>query len=211
MGWRLAWFFLVARSAYYLYRPVSYRFLVPNRLGPDLFNKQIWYFAHLVVALPVIIGAPLQFIPALRRRRPALHRFTGRVYVGAATLAALTAIYLGGIVGEYEGSRLPIILLASLWLFFTLSAWRCAVKRDFAAHRLFMIRSYGLALVLVWLRLMYDMQGWLFFYVKDEALRDVTREWASWVVPLLVLELWLSWLPLLRSARPRPQPPIEPA
>ncbi len=203
LGGRLGWLSLVALSAYYLYRAIHYRFLIPDRLGPDLLNKKLWYFVHLVVALPVIIGAPLQFIPSLRAARPALHRILGRFYVGGATLAALTAIYLGAIVGEYEGSRLPIALLASLWLFFTLSAWRCAVHRDFAAHRIFMIRSYGLALVLVWLRLMYDMQGWIFFYVRDEAVRDTTREWASWVVPLLVLELWLSWMPLLRSASMR--------
>ncbi len=202
LGWRFVWCSVVALSSYYLYRAVNYRFLTPNRLGPDLFNKQIWYFVHLIAALPVLAGAPLQFIPSLRTARPSLHRILGRVYIGGATFAALTAIYLGGIVGEYEGSRLPIVLLASLWLFFTLSAWRCAVKRNFAAHRMFMIRSYGLALVLVWLRLMYDMQDWIFFYVEDEALRDTTREWASWVVPLLVLELWLSWVPLLRSASP---------
>lgn len=64
-----------------------------------------------------------------------------------------------------------------------------------------MIRSYGLALVLVWLRVMYDLQGWLFFYHRDETMRDATREWASWVVPLLVLELWLSWVPLLRAQK----------
>ena len=62
-----------------------------------------------------------------------------------------------------------------------------------------MIHSYGLALVLVWLRLMYDGQEWLFFYVTNPELRDTTREWASWIVPLLVMELWLSWWPLLRS------------
>lgn len=199
LGWRFAWFALVALSAYYLYRAINYRFIVPNRLGPDLFNKQIWYFTHLVTALPVISGAPLQFIPSLRAARPALHRLIGRIYVGGATVAALTAIYLGGIVGEYEGSRLPIVLLGSLWLFFTLSAWRCAVNRNFVAHRLFMIRSYGLALVLVWLRLMYSLQDWLFFYVTDADMRDATREWASWVVPLLILEAWLSWIPLLRQ------------
>jgi hypothetical protein len=38
----------------------------------------------------------------------------------------------------------------------------------------------------------------LFFYVTDEALRDATREWASWVVPLLVVEFWISWLPQVR-------------
>ena len=74
-------------------------------------------------------------------------------------------------------------------------------RSNLAAHRLFMIRSYGLALVLVWLRLMFDLQDWLFFYVQDEAMRDATREWASWVVPLLVLELWLSWLPALGTRR----------
>lgn len=203
---RLSWLVLCALSAYYLYRAVNYRFLTPGRLGPDLFDKQLWYFAHLVVALPVLVGAPLQFSKALRASRPWLHRAIGRAYVAGSALAALTAIYLGGIVGEYEGSRLPIVLLAALWLFFTLAAWRCAVRRDFVAHRLFMIRSYGLALVVVWLRLMYDLQDWLFFYVQDEALRDATREWASWVVPLLVLELWLSWLPLLRPKQRLRQP-----
>jgi hypothetical protein len=196
---RIAWSALVVLSVYYLYRAINYRFIQPDRLGPGLFNKQIWYFTHLIVALPVVVGAPLQFITSLRTAQPRFHRIVGRMYVVGASLAALTAIYLGGVVGEYEGSRLPIVLLGLLWLFFTLSAWRCAVVRNFTAHRLFMIRSYGLALVLVWLRVMYDLQDWLFFYVKDEALRDATREWASWVVPLLVMELWLSWLPLLKS------------
>ena len=197
------WFYLclsilVLLSFYYLYRAISFRFLVPGGLGPDLLNKQLFYVAHLVMALPVLLGAPLQFITSLRNSRPALHRVIGRAYVIGATVAALTAIWLGATI-EYEGSRLPLVMLASLWLFFTLAAWRCAVRRKFIAHRQFMIRSYTLALVLVWLRLMYDFQDVLFFYVSDETIRDVTREWASWVVPLLAVELWLSWLPMVRG------------
>jgi len=196
---RAAWLVLVLLSGYYLYRAVHYRFVIPNRLGPSLFNKQLWYVTHAVAALPVLIGAPLQFLPSLRRARPALHRWMGRAYVLGATIAGLTAIYLGAIVGEYEGSRLPLALLGSVWLFFTLAAWRSAVRGRFRAHQLFMIRSYGLALVLVWLRLMYDGEDWLFFYVTNPDVRDATREWASWIVPLLIMELWLSWWPLLRS------------
>ena len=56
-----------------------------------------------------------------------------------------------------------------------------------------MIRSYTLALVLVWLRVMYDFQ--------DEEMRDATREWASWVIPLLAVELWVSSLPQMRTKR----------
>lgn len=48
------------------------------------------------------------------------------------------------------------MLTGLLWLFFPLMAWRLAVGRTFVAHRAFMIRSDTMALVLVWLRLMYD-------------------------------------------------------
>ena len=198
-GWLML---LAALSAYYLYRAIDYRFLHACRLGPSLFDKQLWYVAHAALALPVVFGAPLQFVPALRRARPALHRFVSKAYVYGASVAALLAIYLGATI-EYEGSRLSIVLTGLLWLGFTLAAWRTAVRKDFAAHRAFMIRSYAMALVLVWLRVMYDFQDTLFFYVTDPDLRDATREWASWVVPLLVVEAYLSWVPMARGKATR--------
>jgi hypothetical protein len=187
-------------SLYYLYRAVSYRFLVPGRLGPPNPISTGWYYTHVLFALPVLLGAPLQFVSQLRQRRPAIHRAVGKAYVCGATVAAITAIYMGA-AGPYEGSRLSISITGTLWLFFTLAAWRHAMNRNFSAHRAFMIRSYTMALVLVWLRLMFDFQDYLFFYVNDEDLRDATREWASWVVPLLVVEFWLSWLPQLKGTR----------
>jgi uncharacterized membrane protein len=190
-------------SVYYLYRALNYRFHAPDRLGPTLFDKQLWYFSHLAFAIPVLFGAPLQFITELRQRAPRLHRVIGKAYVIGACGAALLAFYLGAIVGEYEGSILSIALTAALWLFFTLAAWRMAVAKNFPAHRAFMIRSYTMTLVLVWLRIMDDFQDYLFFYVSNVDLRDATREWASWVIPLLVVELWLVWLPQLRSRRAR--------
>ena len=188
---------LAGLSMYYLYRGISYRFLQEDRLGPSLFNKQFWYVGHVLLALPVVFGAPLQFLPKLRQSMPHVHRWTGRAYVLGASGAALFAIYLGATT-EFEESRLSLVITGILWLFFTLAAWRAAVSRNFVAHRAFMIRSYTLALVLVWLRIMYDFQDHLFFYVADGSLRDATREWASWVVPLLVVEFWLSWLPQVR-------------
>lgn len=191
---------LFALSLYYLYRAVNYRFVVPGRMGPPNPIAPGWYYVHVLFALPVLLGAPLQFIAGLRQRLPALHRTIGRAYVCGASVAALTAAYMGA-AGPYEGSRLSIVITATLWLFFTLAAWRHAVGRQFIAHRAFMIRSYTMALVLVWLRLMYDLQDVLFFYVKNEDLRDATREWASWVMPLLVVEFWLSWWPSLCDRR----------
>lgn len=198
----LPWLILLPLSTYYLYRAVHFRFLTPGQLGPDLLHKQLWYVLHLAGALAVFVGGPLQFSTRLRQRRPRAHRRIGQAYIVGTVVAACTAIYLGATI-ELEGSRLPIVLLGLLWLYFTLAAWRCAVARQFTAHRLFMIRSFGLALVFVWLRLMDDLQPWLFFYVDDPTMRDATHEWASWVVPLLLMELWLSWRPpaAARNAR----------
>jgi uncharacterized membrane protein len=198
---------LASLSTYYFFRAVDYRFLHADRLGPSLFNKQLWYFGHALLALPVIFGAPLQFLPKLRQSAPRVHRWIGRAYVFGASGAAILAIYLGATI-EYEGSRLSIVLTGVLWLFFTLAAWRSAVAGNFASHRAFMIRSYTLALVLVWLRVMDDFQDYLFFYVQDPDMRDATREWASWVIPLLVVEFWIAWLPQVRhkmASRPSPR------
>ncbi len=191
---------IAALSVYYLYRAIDYRFLHPDRLGPSLFNKQLWYFGHALLALPVVFGAPLQFLPKLRQTAPQVHRWIGRAYAIGASGAAILAIYLGAMI-EYEGSRLPLVIAGVLWLFFTLAAWQSAVARNFVAHRAFMIRSYTLALALVWLRVMYDFEDYFFFFVLDEELRDVTREWASWVVPLFAVEFWISWLPQVRTNR----------
>ena len=188
-------------SFYYLYRAIVFRYFTPAQQGPDFVRNQWWYYSHLLFALPVIFGAPLQFIDRLRESAPRIHRTIGRAYVFGACIAALTAIYLGG-TGQYEGSRLSIVITGLMWLFFTLAAWRLAIAKNFVGHRQFMIRSYAMALVLVWLRLMYDLQDYLFFYVQDKDVRDATREWASWVVPLLVVELWISWFPQ-RRARPK--------
>ena len=207
LGSRLPRLLLLVLACYYLYRARRFRYLTPDQLGPDLLHKQVWYVGHLLAALAVFLGGPLQVSPTLRSRYPAFHRWTGRLNIGGATLAAVTAIYLSATI-ERDGSRLPIVTLGLLWLFFTLAAWRCALDRNVSGQRLFMIRSYGLALVLAWLRLMFDLQEWLFFYVQDEAMRDVTRERASWVIPLLILGLWLSWLPAVRGRAhgPRPEP-----
>lgn len=67
-----------------------------------------------------------------------------------------------------------LALTGLLRVFFTLAAWRCAVAKNSAAHRAFMIRGYAMALVLVWFRQMYDWQDLLFFYVTPPGLRWVT-------------------------------------
>jgi hypothetical protein len=63
--------------------------------------------------------------------------------------------------------------------------------------------SYAIALAFVFVRLLGEFQYVLFPFMPDQALRDATREWLSFVLPLIAVEAWCSWWPSIAVARHR--------
>lgn len=155
---------------------------------------------HLMVAAPLLFIAPLQFSRRIRQYRPKWHRRLGTAYLACALLAALGAIHLG-FTYEGAGRRVPLVLFALLWVAFTIGAWTCARNHAYAAHERFVVRGYGIALAFVLVRLLGEVQEPLFAFLPDKAVRDSTREWLSFVVPLLAIESWYSWWPAVRGSR----------
>lgn len=196
----LLWTALIVLSAWYLVDNVVYAF-VRDRTD-EAFLRTASRFVHLFAAVPLLLLAPVQFSRRVRQRWPRWHRRAGQVYLVAALIGALLAIHLGVTI-KYEGSRIPLALFGCVWLGFSVAAWVCVRRRDFVAHERFMIRGYVLAMAFVWVRMMYDFQHEMFPFIVDDAVRDTTREWLSFVAPMLVVETWLSWWPALRVARNR--------
>ena len=83
---------------------------------------------------------------------------------------------------------------------FSGAAWVCAVKRDFANHRKFVIRSFTIGLAFIWVRILGLLDKQLFFFIDNQEARDTTQEFLSFVIPLLVVEAWLTWVPAMQSA-----------
>jgi len=191
---RIFWFIVVLLSAYYLYRGIKFRFFTDGNLE----TKAIWYYSHLATAIAPLILGPFQFWKWLRVNHVTIHRTMGKIYIVGSLLGGLTALYLGLTI-DLEGSVVPLLLLSVIWLFMTMSAWISIRQGNIIAHRLFVIRSYGLALVFVFLRLIGDIpQDKLFFFIESEVTRDVTLEWASWVIPLLTIEVIFAWIPSMK-------------
>ena len=44
----------------------------------------------------------------------------------------------------------------------------------------------------------------IFGFITDEQMQDLTREWMSFILPLLIVEMWLSWWPTAKQAINRP-------
>jgi len=192
------WISIVVLSAYYLYRAIVFRFYKEG-IGETFWNKQFFFIFHLLTAiLPLMLG-PLQFWNWFRNRHAYWHRLLGKIYIAGSLLGGISALILG-VLQPYEGSIVPVVMLALLWLFMTIAAWVTIRKRNIKAHRLFMIRSYALALTFVWLRILSDLvyKQNLLFFIKSDDIKDTTYEWVSWVLPILVVELFISWLPLMK-------------
>lgn len=188
---KIFWFTIIALSAYYLYRGIKFRFFTEGNLD----TKAFWYYFHLATAIAPLVLGPFQFWTWFRINYTNLHRILGKVYLLGALLGGLTAFYLGLTI-DLEGSVVPLLLLSTTWLFMTICAWITIKRKNIIGHRLFMIRSYGLGLVFVFLRLLGDIpQDKLFYFIASQEIRDSTLEWVSWVIPLLAIELIFSWLP----------------
>ena len=189
---------LLGLGLWYAGDAVIYAFV--RERPPDQWMRSIGSYIHLAVATPLLLIAPLQFSRRMRARWPHWHRRVGRAYLSLAVVAAIGAIYLGATF-ERVGSRTPLVLFAILWLAFSLAAWVCARHRAFSAHERFVMRSYAIAFAFVLVRLLGQFQDALFPFMPDQELRDATREWLSFVVPLLAVESWCSWWPSLRGVR----------
>lgn len=205
---------LLGLGLWYAADAVIYAF-IRERSAEEPWIRTFGSFVHLFVATPLLLIAPLQFSRRVRAHWPRWHRRIGRLYLSFAMLAAIGAIYLGATF-ERVGSRIPLVIFAILWLAFSLAAWVCARRRAFPVHERFVIRSYAIALAFVFVRLLGEFQDDLFPFMQDQELRDTTREWLSFVLPLIAVEAWFSWWPSLRSARHRgpaaaPRARAEPA
>ncbi|MFE1317902.1 DUF2306 domain-containing protein [Kitasatospora phosalacinea] len=163
-------------------------------LDPDTFleDQRTVYLAHLAPLLLHVGGGvvalslgPLQFLPGLRARRPALHRWTGRTYV-----LATAALGVGGLLIAPHGlyppfSPLGFVLLDVLTLTTTALGVQHARRGRTAAHRRWMVRSYALMFTAVTFRL------WLFLLTPTGLPASVvytSGAWASWIVNLAVAE-----------------------
>jgi uncharacterized membrane protein len=168
--------------------------------------------AHVLFASVAMVCAVAQIWPGLRRRHPALHRRTGRVYVATAIPAAVCAMVIGAATPFGPILRVSDVALGALWLWFTVDGFVAARHRRFGVHRRQMLRSATLALSIITNRIWTPVLYLTFDPLRDSVFGgDEERylwvvagvgAWLGWTIPLLGLQLWLSRKAARTGARP---------
>ena len=178
---------------------VSYRYLLPGVAAADFiaanFFVMPWLPAHATAAATALLVAPLQFWAQLRARRPTVHRWAGRLYVSGCVVGAVTGLILAFGASTGPVSTVGFGALALVWGVVTAHAWRLARRREFVAHRKWMIRSFALTFAAVTLRL-YLPIAQLLPIEFDNAYRVIS--FLCWVPNLIVAEAYLRRKPRAR-------------
>ena len=158
--------------------------------SPDIVHRMpVIGTSHFVFSGIALIVGPFQFLTRVRQSHPLVHRSLGRLYLVSVLLGGLAGLAMapsspsGQLVGQVGFG-----VLALLWLYSGAMAYGSARRRDFASHRIWMLRNFALTFGAVTLRIylgLFAAAGVPF----AESYPLVA--WLAWVPNLVLVEWWL--------------------
>ena len=174
---------------------------VDPKIRAVIAHVPIQALTHMLIAPIALFLGPFQFFPGMRAKYPQAHRWSGRVYVTACVVAGT-----GGLATSPYASGGPVAglgfgILAVLWLGTTLGAWRAAVQRQFALHRLLMRFSYAMTFRRGDLAVQIPL-GFALGYPTYSAM-SVWLAYTSWIPNVIVVALYSITQALRRPVAPR--------
>ena len=198
-GYRIFYFMLIMAYAFFAYLLVriSLQYIPYDtdvaflRIKQDVIDipfYKIAFFTHVYTAILVLPAGFTQFSLYIRRKLPALHRYSGWVYAAVVILlAGPSGLYMGVYANGGFISQISFILLAVLWITFTLIAVIKAVQGDYKSHREFLIRSFALTVSAITLR----AWKYLLVFLFEPRPMDVYQivAWLGWIPNIIIAEL----------------------
>jgi hypothetical protein len=198
-GYRIFYALLIILYSYfgYLLLKISLQYIPYDtdvaflRIKQDVINIPFYklaFFTHVYTAVFVLPAGYTQFSVFVRRKLPVLHRYTGWLYAGVVILlAGPSGLFMGIFANGGLISQISFVLLAALWIWFTVIAVIKAVQGDYKTHREYLIRSFALTLSAITLR----AWKYLLVFLFEPRPMDVYQivAWLGWIPNLIIAEL----------------------
>jgi uncharacterized membrane protein len=154
---------------------------------------------HGLGGATALIAGAFQMSSRIRRLRPAFHRALGKVYIGAVSVSAPVAIYMGTSSLEPVTIHVEQVFQGGFWLLSAWIAYACIRSGQVALHKPWMMRSYAFTLIFITSRV---PDAFIQSY-SDQFLSDML--WGLVAIGLVAPELILTTQTLwrIRSAKAR--------
>jgi uncharacterized membrane protein YozB (DUF420 family) len=185
-AWLLAAAFLIGFVPRYLTFDPS-RSLV--RLSEKFPLHYAFLVGHVIFGSVALITVCLQIWPWLREHHPAVHRWSGRLFVFAGVLpSAACAIVIVPFSFAPPGNAANAIL----WLVTTIIGYRMIRQGRYAEHRRWMIYSFAVTMQIIWGRALFLTMPLFPADPHTQSLLIETASWIGFVVNLLIAQWWLE-------------------
>ncbi|GAA3000163.1 DUF2306 domain-containing protein [Actinokineospora diospyrosa] len=160
------------------------------RIPPQHSLHYAFLAGHVITGSVAVLTTLLQLWPWLRRKHPAAHRLSGRVYLLAGAIpSALLALAMYPVA--FTPGSVAVLLAAPLWTIAAVLGWVRARQHRYAEHRRWMVYSFAIMWGFgVWGFAIGNIgMHWLGVnpFIAVEAAR-----WVGWVGTLLIAHWWLE-------------------
>ena len=131
-----------------------------------LFQSNVYnscFYIHIAAGALCIGTALIQFSRYVLKKTKAIHRFSGKIYVLVVLfLGAPTGLYMSFFAKGSFWERSLFMFMAIWWFITTLYGFTTIHKKNVLAHKIWMMRSYAMAMTAVTFRVYHIM-----FYLLD--------------------------------------------
>lgn len=145
-----------------------------------------WLLMHMTGGMVALLTGPWQFWTGFRARYARLHRWTGRIFLGAVAVGCVGAFRMA--ISTTFGWAFGFSLLGRLR-----RAWRTTPSGKGASRSIkkeWMVRAYVVTFAFVTFRVRNDYGPTS--HLQPDNDRAITIGWACWVLPLLLTEVILQ-------------------
>ncbi|CAN7511837.1 DUF2306 domain-containing protein [Pseudoxanthomonas sp. LjRoot143] len=199
LAWAVLWLLLAIASLEFLLAAYGkYRHLDSAAYGMFM-TRRGWLWMHLAGGLTTMLLGPVQFLTQWRRRRPRLHRLTGRAYLVGMLVAAVGATGLIATSPAPFAIRLAFAATALAWLTTGLTGLIAIRHGAVDRHQRWMTHNYAVTLAPIIFRLSLPVA--IASGLAPSPTLIATLLWCSWTVPLLICESARRLAHVARSSR----------
>lgn len=122
------------------------------------------FYIHIAAGALCIGTSLIQFSRYILKKSKPIHRFSGKIYVFVVLfLGAPTGLYLAFFAKGSFWERALFMFMAGWWFITTLYGLTTIHKKNVVAHKVWMMRSYAMAMTAVTFRvyhIVFFMLGW---------------------------------------------------
>ena len=167
------------------------------QLDAHFANRRAITLVHILPGILFMVLGPLQFVGSLRSRYPGFHRWSGRIFLTASAVIGISGLTMAA--GETIGGvdeKSAIFLFGTFFLFALGKALWHAMRREFVAHREWMLRGFAVGLAVATIR---PIMGAFFAAALLRGHAPQPHEffgtafWIGFTLQAIVAELWIRY------------------